>query len=111
MLFKLWEIILKGSIIWWIIFLNFFYKPCILSCPNCGNDILVNDLSKHMGISGVEGCEWIVYKYDFLNDVIVECSKCNNKFKVIGSVYDGPDEGYVSHYLRLTSLQDQKNDE
>lgn len=43
--------------------------------------------------------EWIVYKYDFFDDVFVQCPKCKNKYKVIGSVYDGPEEGYVKHFL------------
>lgn len=87
---------------------EFFYKPTALPCPDCGNDVLVAKLSHHMGIVGIEGCEWTVYKYGFVSDVEVECKKCHSRFKVNGYVYDGPDEGYLRHYLKLVPLQEQE---
>lgn len=97
---------MKGGAIFMASISEFFYKPCILSCPNCNSYILVADLSKYMGISGIEGCELTVYKYDFVSDVVVECPGCHKKFKVTGSVYDGPEEGYVSQYLKLKPLDE-----
>lgn len=88
---------------------EFFYKPCVLPCPDCGNDISISGLSKHMWIAGIEGCEWTIYKYAFFDDVYAQCSKCHNKYKVSGSVYDGPDEGYVSHYLKLEPVEETKD--
>jgi hypothetical protein len=87
---------------------EFFYKPCTLQCSNCGNDILVINLSHNMGIVSIEGCEWTVYKYGFVNNVEVECAKCHTMLKVSGYVYDGPDEGYLSHCLKLIPLQEQE---
>lgn len=86
-----------------------FFRPCVLLCPNCGNDVSVSELSKHMWISGIEGCEWTVYKYDFLDDVFVQCPNCNNRYKVSGSVYDGPDEGYISNLLKLKSVEESND--
>lgn len=88
---------------------EFFYNPCILPCPNCGSNISVSELSKHMWISGVEGCEWTVYKYGFFDDLFVQCPKCNSKYKVSGSVYDGPEEGCVTHSLKLKPIEESKD--
>lgn len=87
---------------------EFFYKPCALPCPKCSNDVLVTNLSHYMGIVGIEGCEWAVYKYGFINDVEVECKECHSRFKVNGYIYDGPDEGYLDHSLKLIPLQVQE---
>ena len=87
---------------------DFFYKPCTLPCPNCENDVSVTNLSHNMGIVGIEGCEWAVYKYGFVNDVEVKCTKCHAIFKVSGYVYDGPDEGYLNPCLKLVPLQEEK---
>lgn len=64
-----------------------------------------------MGIVGIEGHEWAVYKYGFINGVEAECEKRHSGLKVNGYVYDGPDGSYLSHYLKLVPLQEQKRND
>ena len=83
---------------------EFFFKPAPLTCPICGNKVYLKDLSHYMGITGIEGCEWFVYRYDFVREMSVGCSRCCTMFKVSGSVFDGPDEGYLRSALKLEPL-------
>ena len=84
---------------------EFFYKPCTLPCPDCKDNVSISNLSHHMGIVGIEGCEWEVFVWGFVNAIEVECKKCHNVFKVSGVVYDGPTEGYLNPCLKLIPKQ------